>query len=281
MKINDISGIGLPPRLQAIPNPPKEIWLRGHLPDEQRTHIAIVGTRRPTPYGRQVTSELAMRLAERGGVIVSGLAHGIDGIAHEAALKVGGITLAVLANGLDTVYPAVHRSLAQRILTSGGAIMSEYRAGTPPLQHRFLERNRLVSGLSDVVIVTEASSHSGTMNTVSHALLQGKDVYAVPGPITSPMSAGCNLLISQGATPIVSIEAFVEELLPTKTEKQAALLAQTAEEQRLIDLIAEGITDGDALHAKSGLETTAFLQTMTMLELRGVIRPLGANHWGL
>lgn len=282
MKINNISSSNplFPERLRFIPQAPKQLYVKGQLPAYQ-LGIAIVGTRKPTTYGRHVTTELSRKLAEKGAVIISGLAHGVDGLAHEGALAAHGITIAVEPNGLDTVYPATHRELAERILSSGGACISEYKPGTPPLPYRFLERNRLVSGLADIVIVTEAALHSGTTNTVRHALEQGKDVYAVPGPITSAMSAGCNQLIAQGATPIVSIDSFIEQLFPKPSRKQALLLAQNIEEQAVLDLIAHGITDGEELHAKSGLTAATFAQTMSILEIRGVIRALGANHWGL
>ena len=281
MKINSISSITdpLPSRLEDIPERPRTLYSKGQLPEYQ-LGVAIVGTRKPTAYGRQVTAELSERLVERGAIIISGLAHGVDGIAHEAALDARGQTVAVLACGLDQVYPAIHRGLADKIIASGGALISEYPPGTPPLPHRFLERNRLVSGLADIVIVTEASLRSGTMNTVSHALAQGKDVYAVPGPITSAMSAGCNALIAQGANPIVSIEQFLDQIVPLTTA-QISVFADNPEEQRIIDLLMTGMSDGDALQKESGLNAALFTQTLTMLEIRGTIKALGANRWGL
>ncbi len=282
MKINSISGTDptFPSRLQEIPQRPKHLYSIGALP-EYTLGIAIVGTRKPTTYGRQVTADIASRLAERGAIIVSGLAHGVDSIAHEATLGAGGRTIAVLPSGVDRIYPSTHRALAHKIVEQNGALISEYEPGTPPLQYRFLERNRLVSGLADIVIVTEASIRSGTMNTTMHALEQGRDVYAVPGPITSAMSAGCNALIAQGATPIVNVEQFVEQLLPTTQGGQLTVLAQSREEQAILDLLARGITDGDELQATSKLDPNAYSQTMTMLEIRGAIRPLGANRWCL
>lgn len=282
MKINSISVSDpvFPERLRHIPRPPETLYHVGAIPNYE-VGVAIVGTRKPTSYGRQVTTELASRLAERGAVIISGLAHGIDGIAHEAMVKAGGKGIAVLASGLDSIYPSSHRQLAVSILEKGGALLGENPPGTPPLQYRFLERNRLVTGLADIVIVTEASTRSGTMNTVAHALEQGKEVYAIPGPITSAMSAGCNSLIAQGATPLVNIEAFIEQLFPVPTRKQLTLLAHNDAEQAILELIARGISDGEELQQQSALDGALFAQTMTMLEIRGVIRALGANHWGL
>lgn len=271
---------GFPERLRTIPSAPTVLYSKGVLPEYQ-LGVALVGTRKPTAYGRRITTELAERLAERGAAIISGLAHGIDGIAHEGAVKAGGKTVAVLACGLDQVYPAAHRGLAERMIASGGSLISEYPAGTPPLPHRFLERNRLVSGLSDAIIVTEAGLRSGTMNTTMHALEQGKDVYAVPGPITSPMSAGCNALIAQGATPVLSVDSLVEQLLPAATLAQRSVFAQNAQEDAIIRLLQDGVTDGDDLQKQSGLDAALFTQTLTMLELKGVVHALGANRWAL
>lgn len=283
MKINSIS-VSDPcfqGKLADIPHPPKTLFSVGNV-SVNGPAVAIVGTRKPTAYGRAVTLELAEKLAKRGVIIVSGLALGVDGIAHQGALTVGGRTVAVLANGLDSIYPASHRNLALDIVGANGGLLSEYEAGMPSLAHQFLERNRLVSGLADAVIVTEAAAKSGTMNTVMHALAQGKDVYAVPGNITNQTSAGCNKLIEQGATPIVDIEAFVEQFAPLEhAPKQQLLLAKTPEEQVIVDLIQSGISDGDELQKKSKLDAVTFSTTLTMLELRGVIRPLGANHWTL
>ena len=282
MKINSISASDpvFPQRLTVIPQPPRKLYVIGTIPT-YATGVAIVGTRKPTAYGKQVTSMIAERLAERGAVIVSGLAHGVDGIAHQGALRVGGKTVAVLPSGPDQIYPSAHQALAKNIADRHGALISEYEPGAPPLQYRFLERNRLVSGLADIIVITEASIRSGTMNTASHALEQGKDVYAVPGPITSPMSAGCNALIAQGAAPIVNIEQFVDQLLPKVSAKQLTILAETKEEQTILDLLVRGVSDGDELQVESRLDPALYSQTMTMLELRGIVRPLGANRWGL
>ena len=282
MKINSISASDpvFPQRLTVIPQPPHKLYVIGTIPT-YATGVAIVGTRKPTAYGKQVTSMIAERLAERGAVIVSGLAHGVDGIAHQSALRVGGKTVAVLPSGPDQIYPSAHQALAKNIADRHGALISEYEPGAPPLQYRFLERNRLVSGLADIIVITEASIRSGTMNTASHALEQGKDVYAVPGPITSPMSAGCNALIAQGAAPIVNIEQFVDQLLPKVSAKQLTILAETKDEQTILDLLVRGVSDGDELQVESRLDPALYSQTMTMLELRGIVRPLGANRWGL
>ena len=281
MKINAISGSDLPSRLRDIPDAPKKLWYRGTLPDEARPAVAIVGTRKPTSYGRAITEQLASKLAERGVVIVSGLALGIDSIAHKAALNAKGTTVAVLPSGVDAPYPSTHRKLAEDIIASGGVLVSEYPLGMPGLPHHFLERNRLVSGLADIVIVTEAATRSGTTNTVSHALAQGKDVCAIPGSILSPMSSGPNQLITTGATPIIDIDAWIDQLYPRNTHAAALRVVYTPEEQRIIDLIVSGLSDGGEIQQKSGLNATTYLQTITMLEITGAVRPLGNNRWSL
>lgn len=281
-KINSISisEQGYPRRLSNIADAPRQLFFRGNLPDDTRKFVAIIGTRKPTRYGVEVTQNLARKLAERGVVIVSGLALGVDALAHRGALDGKGLTVAVFAHGVDDISPRTNYQLGLEIEKTG-ALLSEYEPGMP-VQHRaaFLERNRIVSGLSDAVIVTEASLRSGTSNTVAHALQQGRDVYAVPGPITSPMSQGCNHLIAQGATPITDIDAFVDEFVPMHTEMQPTL-AYNSEEETILNLIRQGLRDGDEIHAKSQLSAGLFAETLTMLELRGAIKPLGANQWSL
>lgn len=282
MKINSITALNaeFPERLRQIPSPPKELFYRGQLPDPARKSVAIIGTRKPTRYGTEVTLDLARKLAERGVVVISGLALGVDALAHQGALKGQGMTVAVLAGGVDKPTPYTNARLADEILENGGGIISEYPPGMPPNRAFFLYRNRLVSGLSNAVIVTEASLRSGTANTVAHALEQGRDVYAVPGPITSPMSAGCNHMIAQGATPITSVDEFVEQFMP-RAGVQQEIFAYTDQEKIIIDLMKTGVRDGDELHTKSLLDAGSYAQTITMLELRGAIKPLGANQWGL
>ena len=282
MKINSITAITaeFPDKFRHIPTPPQELFYRGELPDPARKSVAIVGTRKPTRYGTEVTLDLSRKLAERGVVIISGLALGVDALAHQGALKGQGMTVAVLAGGVDDPSPRTNALLAEEILKSGGGIVSEYPAGVIPYKDQFLARNRLVAGLADAVIVTEASLRSGTANTVMHALEQGREVYAVPGPITSPMSAGCNHMIAQGATPITSVDEFVEQFMP-RAGVQQEIFAYTDQEKIIIDLLTSGVRDGDELHAKSQLDAGSYGQTITMLELRGAIKPLGANQWGL
>jgi DNA processing protein len=257
--------------LANIAKVPERLYFRGELPAERISTVAIVGTRKPTAYGREVTYKIAYELAQRGVVIISGLAFGIDSIAHRAALDAGGITIAVLGNSIDTVYPRAHEKLAQEILQKGGALLSEYPQGAATFPSNFLARNRLVSGLADAVVVTEAAARSGSLATVNHALEQGKDVFAVPGNITSPMSAGCNEIIKQGAMPLTDSK----EVLPGFVSQQISLSSSNP----ILKLMEKGIRNSDELMKQSGMSASDFLQAMTLLEIDGVIRSNGGNKW--
>ena len=245
--------------LDTIAKKPKALYLMGNLPDSRRPTVAIVGTRKPSAYGKEVTHRLAYELASRGVVVVSGLALGVDGIAHRAALEAGGTTIAVLANGLPNIYPASHKSLAADLLEKGGAIISEYEPGASARGYQFLQRNRIVSGLSDAIIITEAATRSGTLNTATHALEQGREVFVVPGNITSPLSGGCNALLKQGATPVTSTEDVLEIIAPDLLQPQAVLpLGNTPLETTIITLLQSGIRDGEALQVQSGAASSEF-----------------------
>ncbi len=268
--------------ISPIAHMPESLYYIGELPAERRPTVAIVGTRRPTAYGKEVTTMLAGDLARRGIVIVSGMALGVDGLAHRAALDAGGTTIAVLGNGLDRFYPRSHESLGKEIIRQGGAILSEYEPNVPARDFQFLQRNRIVSGLSDAVLITEASARSGTLNTARHALEQGKDVFVVPGNITSPLSAGCNALIKQGALPITSANDILEVIAPQLLEKQTQMaLGSNPLQTKILTLLQQGIRDGDELQQKSGAAADEFAAELTMLELGGVMRALGANQWAL
>jgi len=273
-----------PPLLRNIPAPPKQLFYLGAEPSGwlDRPKVAIVGSRGVTPYGRQVTERLSSELAERGVVVISGLALGVDGIAHAACLDASGTTVAVLANGLDAIYPASHTQLGRRILEQGGTILSEYPAGTPSLKQHFIARNRIVAGLSNALLITEATEKSGTLHTARFALEQGRDVLAVPGNITSPNSVGTNNLIRTGATPVTSVDDIMyvlgAEHLPTEPIRRRG---DTAEEQSVLDLLYGGVSDGHELLVSSRLQATQFNQALTMLEISGKVRALGNNHWSL
>jgi DNA processing protein len=270
--------------IDSIAKPPQALYYIGTLPIERQVSVAIVGTRKPSAYGREVAADLAEKLARAGAVVVSGLALGIDAIAHKAALDAGGTTIAVQANSLDKIYPYTNRSLGERIIANGGALISEYPEKTEPRPYQFLARNRIVSGISDYVVVVEAARRSGTLSTASHALEQGKELYAVPGNITNPLSAGCNSLINQGAMPVSDIDEFVNLVVPRQvnSSRQIALpVASTPLEAVVIELLQSGIRDGESLQEQSGASASDFNVALTMLEINGVIKPLGQNRWAL
>lgn len=285
MKINKIlqkSG-DFPEMLRNIPQPPKQLYVLGNLESLlSKPRLAVVGSRKVTPYGRGTTQELVQAIAGQGVVIVSGLALGVDAIAHQAALAAGGKTIAVLPCGLDKPYPATNRQLARKILEQGGALVSEYPEGTPPLQHQFIERNRIVSGLSDGVLITEAAAKSGTIHTAGFALDQGEAVMAVPGNITSELSKGTNNLIKTGAAPILGAQDILDALGLGKQLHMTEVLAANAEEEAILSALKQGTTDdGHELQTASKLDAATFNQTLTMLEITGKIRPTGAGHWTL
>lgn len=282
-----LGGSDFPETLRHIAAPPDQIYVAGSPLDElmRRPRVAIVGTRGMTPYGRQVTTDLAQSLAARGIIIVSGLALGVDAQAHRAALEAGGTCIAVLPGPLDNIIPARNRSLARHILEAGGALVSEYAPGSPTYKQNFIARNRLVSGLAQVVLITEASAKSGSLYTANFAVEQGRDVLVVPGNITGTASAGANNLIKQGSAAVVTSYKDVLHAVgledSTDAVKSSPPQGRTEQERTLIDLLSRGIREGERLLESSGLPVAEFNQTLTMLEIGGFVRPLGANQWSL
>ena len=269
--------------LPHIPDPPKKLFIRGKLPAKRVKTVAIVGTRKPSAYGREIATKIASECAKNGIVVVSGLALGIDSIAHRAAIDSGGKTIAVLANGVDKIYPRSHEDLGQKILQTNGAILSEYPNNTPARPWQFLARNRIVSGLADAVVIIEAASRSGTLSTANHALDQGKEIFAVPGNITSPLSAGCNQLIKNGANPLTSVEDLLDFLIPDRFEKQTQLFkGDTREENVILEFLSKnGTTSSDVIIKQTKLSASEFNQAITMLELKGLALNNGSEKWSL
>lgn len=284
MRINEISPLdnSYLKIVGSIAKSPKRLYYIGTLPSQRRPTLAIVGTRKPTAYGRGVTERFAGELATRGVVIVSGLALGIDAIAHQASLDAGGTTIAILANALPEIRPMTNRVIGERILASGGAIISESDGELPLGKWSFLERNRLVAGISDAILITEASARSGTLNTAMRALEQGKDVFVIPGNITSPSSAGCNLLLKQGAIPVTDVDDILERIAPQLINSQTQLaLGTTDAEVAILTALKDGLRDGDEIQRATGVDPSEFATSLTMLELSGAIKSLGANQWTL
>lgn len=286
MKIHKItlSTPDVPEKLRNIPSPPKQLFVMGNAVKEllERPCVTVVGSRKVSAYGKAVTLGLTGELASAGIVIISGLALGVDSLAHKAALDAGGLTIAVLPSGVGNIYPASHHGLAMQILQHGGALISEYPDGEPAYKDRFIARNRIASGLGDALLITEAAEKSGTLHTANFALEQGKPVLAVPGNITSLTSAGTNNLIKVGATPVTSVQDVFHALgLEAPAKKREAPRSGNPNEQIILDLLFSGVGDGTDLLGRSELEVSLFNQTLTMLEIRGRIRPLGNNRWGL
>lgn len=275
---------GMPEALRQIGSPPKQLFCRGtSLFDLMaRPRVAIVGSRGPSAYGKQVAAQLARELAEQGMVIISGLALGIDAIAHRAALEAGGLAIAVLPGPVDNIYPRTNRRLGEDILAGGGTLVSEYGVGEISFKQNFVARNRLVAGLAQAIIIPEAAEKSGSLHTARFALEQGKEVLTVPGKITSKLSVGTNNLLKAGASPVTTY-LDVLNALSLKDHRTPArkVRGRNDHEQTVLDLLLTGISDGEELLAESRLTTSQFNQVLTMLEVGGLIRPLGANQWSL
>ncbi len=261
-------------------------WKMSKYLTERPKALAIVGTRKPTKYGENIAYELAYEAAKRGIIVISGLAYGIDSIAHRGAVDAGGVTVAVLGTPIDQIYPRSHIGLAEKIIKTGGCIMSETAPGEaffPKVS--FLRRNRLISGLADVVMVPEAAERSGSLNTAAHGLEQGKEVFAAPGDLTRPMSRGCNRLIRQGAMSYLEPNDILELLAPLPKMKkklaQVELFGDSEAETAILRALKGGLQEGEEILQKTGLVAADFSQTLTMLELKGRIRALGANKWTL
>jgi DNA processing protein len=271
-----------PLNLDQLAKPPKQLYIEGDLEVLiNRPRLAVVGSRKVTPYGRSVTEKLITELVRSGVVIISGLAYGVDTIAHKTCLDAGGQTIAVLPSDLVDIYPSAHAGLAKDIVTRGGALVSEYPRGSVPYPGNFIARNRLIAGLADAVLITEAAIKSGTLHTANFALEQGKTVFAVPGNITSVLSGGCNNLIKTGAVPVTSVEDILQAMGWDAEADEKEIVASTPEEHAILELLKGGISEGAILLAETGLSVQLFNQTLTMLEITGRIKPLGANQWAL
>ena len=266
-----------PSRLKEIYDYPPLLYVRGELVPQDEWCLAVVGTRRATVYGRQVTEEIVTDLAQSHITVVSGLARGIDAIAHQAALDAGGRSLAIFACGLDSVYPSENAALARRIMGQG-ALISEYPLGTRPRADNFPRRNRIMSGLSLGVLVVEADVTSGAMITAQFALEQNREVFAVPGSILSPASRGTNHLIQEGAKLVRDYTDILEELnlmtIARQMEMREMLPASETESLLLKHLSAEP-THIDEVCRSSGLPVATVSSTLAMMELKGLVKQMG------
>lgn len=296
-KINQISPLehDFTEGLEAIALKPKTLYFRGKLPKnvvktnkKRPPVVAIVGSRHNTRYGEEVAYHLAYELGKRGVVVVSGLAYGIDSVGHRGCLDAGGTTVAVLGTSISHIYPHEHLGLARQIVEQGGAIISEYAPGENPItKFSFLERNRIISGLSDIVVVVEAAERSGSLNTATHAIEQGKEVFAVPGNITSPYSRGCNRLIREGAYPYTEPADVLRLLFPEEyaeahqTSKKRGLIGDNDVETAILTALGEGLRNGNDVMRERKLPPEVFNRSITLLEIKGRVRSLGLNNWAL
>ncbi len=275
-----------PQRLLKITDYPYALYVKGSLPEEGRRAAAVVGARRCTPYGEKYAVEFARALAACGVEIISGMARGIDGMGHRGALMGKGRTYAVLGCGADICYPREHIGLYVDILEQGGGILSEQPPGTPPLAQNFPARNRMISGLSDAVLVMEAGQKSGSLITVDMALEQGKDVYALPGPVNSELSNGCNRLIRQGAGILLSPDQLLEEwelaadspLHGVPEDWKNEKMLETAEKlvYSCLGLYPKG---ADWIVAETRLEARTVMELLVSLQLKGYIREVAKNQY--
>ncbi|MHB8534361.1 MAG: DNA-processing protein DprA [Sulfuricaulis sp.] len=266
-----------PPLLREIPDPPVMLYIAGDRRLLSDPQLAIVGSRNPTPMGRENARAFARSLAGAGLAVTSGLALGIDGAAHRGALEAGGKTVAVAGTGLDRVYPARHRELAHEIVEHG-ALVSEFPLGTPPLPENFPVRNRIISGLSLGTLVVEAALQSGSLITARMATDQGREVFAIPGSIHSPQARGCHALIRQGAKLVEAAQDVLEELGPlasivlqTARENTAAESASDSPMRALLEHIGHDPVSIDALIERSGLTSDAVSSMLLQMELTGLV----------
>lgn len=266
-----------PDELKTIPYPPLFLYLAGVL--KPAIKIAIVGTRRPTPYGKEVTQYFSGELAGLGISIVSGFARGVDTIAHRSCLERGGHTVAVLGSGLDYIYPPENRPLFDAIISSEGAIVSEFPLGTRPRRENFPRRNRLISGLSHGVLVIEAGEKSGTLHTVRWAQEQGKEIFAVPGNIFSESSKGTHFLIREGAIPVTNPAEILEYLNIEKSEFPSNKQKDYSEplsalEERILGYLSAYPVHFDELVELTDLPTSELLTVLSELEIKGLVKTL-------
>lgn len=280
-----------PGRLQVIPDPPYSLYVKGALPMEGQKAVAIVGARKCTPYGEKYAMEFGALLAKKQIAVISGLARGVDGFSHRGALMGEGMTYGVLGCGVDICYPREHIGLYMDILEQGGGVFSEFPPGTPPLPQNFPRRNRIISGLADVVLVMEAREKSGSLITADLALEQGKDVYALPGPINSSLSRGCNQLIAQGAGILCSPDMLLEEMgvLEERNEEKSNSMGRRKmdKNEKVLESLEKLVYAKLALFPKSleqlmeetQLPAKELLGILGSLELKGYVREISKNHY--
>ena len=273
-----------PEMLKEISDPPVVVYVRGDIRPQDKYAIAIVGSRNLTHYGEAVAESISRELTSMGFTIVSGMARGVDSISHKSAIKAGGRTIAVLGSGVDVPYPPENKMLMNRI-AEAGYLLSELPPGSPPDKENFPKRNRLISGLSLGVLVVEATSKSGALITARCALEQGREVFAVPGNITSPNSEGTNELIRKGASLTLKAEDVLSELAPVLKgfirSRDRVKIEVTEEEGRLCSLLSGEPKQVDVISRESGLPASKVLAVLLGLELKGAVKQITGKRFYL
>ena len=271
-----------PPLLKQIPNPPILLFIKGNkLLLRSSQILAIVGTRKMTNYGAEVTEKFAFELASAGFRIVSGMALGVDGQAHSATLEARGKTIAVLGNGVDLPFPASNQNLYHRILEKRGAIISEFPPGEPPNKGTFPSRNRIIAGISQGVLVTEGAEDSGSLITANLGLEYGRKVFAVPGPITSSLSAAPLKLIEKGAKLVVSPDDILKEFRIQSPElriSEQKFKGLTKEELKIAQILENESLSFDEIVRKLGSKSSQIATTLSIMEIKGILKNSGGNY---
>jgi DNA processing protein len=270
-----------PELLKEIHNPPQLLFYKGVIPASERQHIAVVGARKPTHYGQRVVERIVAPLAQSKSVIVSGLAYGIDTLAHQATVDVGGTTIAVIGSGLDkqSLYPKENKKLAEEICATGGALISEFPINTPPLPAHFPIRNRIIAGMSSGTLVVEAKQKSGSLITARSALESNRDVYAVPGPIDSELSEGPNNLIKMGATPVTDVSDIIPHLQSAQTITKNNYKPGSEKELSVYNELSLEPTHLDELVQNTPLSASEVMTTLTLMEMKGVVKHIGGQYY--
>ena len=286
IKVLSLADRDYPANLRSISDAPPVLYFRGTLLPSDDLAVAVVGARHATIYGRQVTEKLVSNLAASGLVIVSGLARGIDSIAHRAALNAGGRTIAVLGSGVDTIYPPENRELAEKIVQNG-ALVSEFPLGFPSVPSNFPARNRIISGLSLGVLVTEAAIDSGSLITAGQAAEQGREVFAVPGPINSKMSEGTNNLIKEGVHPATEVEDILEILDIDRKRRQVDVKEsplmgrpKDKDQAKILSVLDGAAKHIDVIVREVAMPVEKVSSTLSMMELSGFVKNYGSGMWG-
>ncbi|MDP2720796.1 MAG: DNA-processing protein DprA [bacterium] len=273
-----------PKLLKEISDAPPVLYVKGEIPKGERI-IGVVGTRKMTSYGREVTEILVRELVASGFVVVSGLARGVDSYAHRVTIGNVGKTIAVLGGGVDKIYPAENEALAKEIASGGGAVISEFPVGMDSIPGNFPARNRIISGLSLGVLVTEAGEDSGSLITAGCAAEQGREVFAVPGPIYSRLARGPATLIKQGAKLVMNVEDILEELQVSGqrpiTSGQGEVKGDSVEEQAVLDLLLNGPVHVDEITRASKITTAKVGSLLSLMEIKGKIKSLGSGNYSL